>query len=204
MVGVLVDGEHEAAALCAPHVPCPGPDDGPFLDDWLREPKKTKGGWLTNAATLIVVGVGFVVAMPILRIFLPGEGLLGLVGLVLVVGGLVCFRFARRQRYPAVLATFAVTSVVFLTAIFGVAARVDRHQNAALDCRDPRPARAKATGELLFRSAELCLVRREYIQRLNNARDLEKFLQSAPNPCVITNSDRLAEIRRRFPACWRS
>lgn len=175
-----------------------------FLDDWLREPEKTKGGWLTNAlATLIVVGVGFVVAMPILaRIFLPGEGLLGLVGLVLVVGGLVCFRFARRQRYPAVLATFAVTSVVFLTAIFGVAAlRVDRHQNAP-----HLIAAIRASGPEPKQLASYCFVRQsfvwyagEYIQRLNNARDLEKFLQSAPNPCVITNSDRLAEIETAFP-----
>lgn len=175
-----------------------------FLDDWLREPAKIERGWLTNAlVTVIVVGVGLLVAVYIVaKIFLPGEELLGLVGLVLIGGGAICFRFARRQRYPAVLAAFAVTSVVFVTAIFGVAAlRVDRHQNAP-----HLIAAIRESGPEPTQLASYCFVRQsfvwyagEYIKRLNNARDLEEFLQSAPNPCVITNSDRLAEIEKAFP-----
>ena len=62
---------------------------------------------------------------------MPGEALLGLVGLIPALGGGWCWwKTAHDQHEPALVA-FAVTAVVFLTAVFGFAAlRVDHHQNA--------------------------------------------------------------------------
>ncbi len=175
-----------------------------FLDGWLREPAKLPRGWLTNAlATVIVVGVGLLVAMPILAwIFLPGESWLGLVGLILVGGGVMCFWLARRQRNRLMLATFAAMSAAFVTAIFGVAAlRVDRHQNAPTLIAAIREASPGPTQLASYRFVRQSFVwyAGEYIERLNNANDLRHFLESAENPCVITNSDRLAEIEKAFP-----
>ena len=62
---------------------------------------------------------------------LPGEEWLGLVGLILVLGGGWCWWESAHGRRRRAATVFALTSVVFLTAVFGFAAlRVDRHQNA--------------------------------------------------------------------------
>ncbi len=81
---------------------------------------------------MILVGVGMMIALPIVAaIFLPGETVLGLVGLIPVIGGGWCWwKTAHDQHEEAVIA-FAVAAIVFLTAIFGFAALlVDHHQNA--------------------------------------------------------------------------
>ena len=179
-----------------------------FLDAWLSEPARFGRGWLTNAlVTVIVVGIGLMVAMPILaHIFLPGEGVLGLVGLILVLGGLICLGLERRQQHRRVVAAFAAMSVAFVTAIFGFAAlRVDRHQNAPPLVAEIRRASPGPTQLASYRFVRQSFVwyAGEPIARLNNSRELGKFLESAGNPCVVTNSDHLAEIEREFPGALR-
>ena len=72
------------------------------------------------------------IAVPIVAAYrLPGEEWLGLVGLILVLGGGWCWWESAHERRRRAATVFALTSVVFLTAVFGFAAlRVDRHQNA--------------------------------------------------------------------------
>jgi 4-amino-4-deoxy-L-arabinose transferase-like glycosyltransferase len=94
----------------------------PFPQRWLQH------AWLS----LVLVGIGMTIAVPIVSLFfLPGEAVLGLVGLIPALGGGWCWWQTAHSRHPQALTAFAVTAVLFLTAIFGFAAlRVDHHQNA--------------------------------------------------------------------------
>lgn len=104
-----------------------------FLEHWFREPAIFRGRpvWIAWGVT-IAAGVGIAVVIPFVAAkFLPGEGLIGLVGLILVAGGAISLHLVRRQRYRTAMGAFAAMSVLLLTAVFGLAAlRVDRHQNA--------------------------------------------------------------------------
>ena len=109
-----------------------------FIDRWLAEPASLPRWCLRNAwISTILVGVGFLIAVPIVaKIFLPGEQWLGLatfglVGLSLILGGGWCWREASRGRHRQAAVGFAVMSVLFLTAVFGFAPlQVDKFQNA--------------------------------------------------------------------------
>ena len=64
-------------------------------------------------------------------IYLPGEEMLGLVGVILVLGGGWCWWKTAQGQHRSAAVGLVLTSVVFLTAVFGFAAlRVDRYQNA--------------------------------------------------------------------------
>jgi hypothetical protein len=57
--------------------------------------------------------------------------MLGLAGLIPALGGIWCWWNTARNRHQEAAVAFAVTSVVFLTTLFGFAAlRIDRYQNA--------------------------------------------------------------------------
>ena len=84
--------------------------------------------------TLGVVGVGLLVTMPILaRRYLDGDLLLGLIGLVPLLGAVVCWHWSERGQMQKSAAAFMVMAVLFITGLFGfAAARVDRHQNSEM------------------------------------------------------------------------
>jgi hypothetical protein len=104
-----------------------------WIDRWLSDPATVGDRWLWNAwASTIAAGAGIMLAIPIVAAYvLPGEGCLGLVGAILVLGGAYCWRATARNEHRKAVVAFAAMAVVFLTAVFGFAAlRVDRHQNA--------------------------------------------------------------------------
>jgi hypothetical protein len=104
--------------------------------------------------SLALTGIGLLVALPfVARKFLPGEELLGLTGIILLIGAVVGYVLLRRERIQAACVSFAVTAVAFTTALFGFAVlRVDHHQQihtllAAIDSRAESP-RVGAYGRL--------------------------------------------------------
>jgi 4-amino-4-deoxy-L-arabinose transferase-like glycosyltransferase len=176
-----------------------------FVDAWITDPARFSPWWLRNATiTLILVGVGMLVVLPIVaRIFLPGEELLGLVGVVLIVGGGLSFFFLRRRRAFATMVTCAATAVVFLTAMFGFAAlRVDRYQNAPAliaQIRKASPGRPQLAGYRFFRESFVFYAggpvpRYEY----EDADRLRKFLAEAKHPYVLTTDEHEEELQQRF------
>lgn len=105
-----------------------------FVERWTREPEiyvrlARSAAWLTVGA----VGLGILVTLPIIaRIYLPGERLLGLAGVPLVAGAVVCGFLAERRQIVQALGSLTVTAGVFFIITFGpAAAEVDRHQNTA-------------------------------------------------------------------------
>jgi 4-amino-4-deoxy-L-arabinose transferase-like glycosyltransferase len=181
---------------------------GCLLSDWLAEPARFSRWWPRNAAiTLIVVGVGIAVAVPIVTaIFLPGEGVIGLVGLILVAGGGACLLFLQRGRPQATLQTFAVTSVLFLTGMFAFAAvRVDRHQHAPdllaeIRRAEPPPAQVAA---YRFLQPSIVFYAGGPVPCFEDAEQLDRFLGQSPQPCLVTTDDHVAELQGRFPGEFR-
>jgi len=180
---------------------------GVFLDGWLRDPGRVGRAWILSAAiSVIAVGIGILVVVPVVAsIFLPGEEILGLLGLILVFGGALCMYLARRAEYFAMLKVFAAMSVLFVTAIFGVAAlRVDRHQNAHLLLTQLRQRHVGQTELVAYRYLKQSFVwyAGHPVPRYTTPEQLRSFLQTAECPCVITNSDHEAEIEREFPGVF--
>jgi 4-amino-4-deoxy-L-arabinose transferase-like glycosyltransferase len=111
---------------------------GCFLARYRREPAWSPAVLpKIGLATLVLVGVGMLIGLPVAaHLYLPGEEWLGLIALVPLVGGILALRLHARSKPGRVVITVAVTSVLFVTALIGVApVRVDRHRtdHALLD-----------------------------------------------------------------------
>ena len=175
-----------------------------FVYAWTAEPTRYARHWMRNAtATLIVVGVGLIVALPVVAVFvLPGEGLIGLVGMTLVAGGGLCFHFNRRGQAARTMTTFAVTSVAFLTAMFGFAVlRVDVHQNApalAAELQEAMPEGYRLAAYRYFRESFVYYTGGP-VTRCHSTDDLDEFLSSGDNAYVVTVDEHERLLREKFP-----
>ncbi|HEV3137813.1 MAG TPA: glycosyltransferase family 39 protein, partial [Pirellulales bacterium] len=86
---------------------------GCLADHWLREPSTVSRVWLRWAwGTLALVGVGMAVALPIVgRLYLRGDWLLGLVGLVPLAGALAGLILSERGKTRAAIGALSGMSV---------------------------------------------------------------------------------------------
>ncbi len=104
---------------------------GHFVAQWPESsvgPARWWSQW--SAVTLVVVGLLLVIALPwAAHVYLPGEERLGAIGLILLLGGLLCWTQFRGKQLEAGLQRMALTAVCFVVALFGwVAPRVSSHQ----------------------------------------------------------------------------
>jgi 4-amino-4-deoxy-L-arabinose transferase-like glycosyltransferase len=203
-----------------------------WIDRWLAEPASVGRHWLRNAwISTIVVGVAITIAVPIVAAYvLPGEGFLGLVGLILVFGGTACWRATAANQHRRAAISFAAMSVVFLTAIFGFAALpVDRHQNAKpmiaairADWEERGGRSNLPEGETAPRIATYRFFRESTVfyagQPVTRCDGGERsaqqqladflvvstgFLMPEPPRYVITNNEYLPELEKAFPGRFR-
>jgi 4-amino-4-deoxy-L-arabinose transferase-like glycosyltransferase len=174
-----------------------------FVHHWLAEPsiltrKDVRIAW----GITILVGFLMLGAFPFLaQRYLPGEGLVGMVGLILVVGGSLSLYLVWRDRRRAGMAVFAAMSILLITACFGFAAqRVDRHQNArALLAR----IHADCPGEPTL--ACYCFSLKSYVyyagrpvEYYEHADALRQFLGTSRG-YVFSNDENAAHLMERFP-----
>jgi 4-amino-4-deoxy-L-arabinose transferase-like glycosyltransferase len=181
---------------------------GCFLETWITEPARVGPSWMKNAwITTIAAGLGMMAAVGIVaRIFLPGEELIGLVGLILIAGGYLCLYYARRHHRQRVVTVFACTAVIFLTAVFGFAAqRVDRHQNAKrllarirADSPEPPPVCAYR----FFRQSMVYYAGHP-VQHCDDPEQLQQFLEQTPQAYVITLDKYQTEVEGKHPGRFR-
>ncbi len=175
-----------------------------FVYSWIAEPARFNHRWMRNATvTLIVVGLGIIVALPIVAaFFLPGEGFIGLVGLTLIVGGGLCIYYNRSGQPQRTMVAFAVTSAMFLAAMFGFATlRVDIHQNAPV-----LAAELEKTASGPYRLAAYRYFRESFVyytggpvKRCKNPKDLDNFLSSSENAYVFTVDEHVRDLVEKFP-----
>lgn len=183
---------------------------GCFVDRWLSDPASV-GRWpLRNAwISLILVGIGLMVALPIVAwVYLPGEAVLGLVGLLLILGGGWCWRETARNRHGSAAVALTVTAAAFLTTAFGFAAlQVDRHQNARLmmaairaDGRDP--AHVPIATYRFFRESTVFYADHppdDPVAVCDNPDDLRDFFARSGQGYVITTNEYENELSLEFP-----
>lgn len=175
-----------------------------FLDDWIAHRAEPPLGWLRAAwASLPLVGLGLVVALPILaRQFLPGEGALALVGLIPLLGGAMAwYQAERRQRLPA-LATLAATAVLFSVGLFGFAAvRVSQYHNSpALVAGAARLGMPGATiSTYRYTVPSLVYYAQRRIPALNQDDQVRKLLDRDPQALVITTHKAWERLQAKLP-----
>ena len=177
---------------------------GSFLETWIVHPARVGPSWMKNAwLTTIVVGVGIVVAVAIAsHIYLPGEGWIGLVGLILVIGGHLCLYYAKQHERKRVVVVFACTSAAFLTAMFGLAElRVDRHQNAKHLLAAVHRESHEPTAICAYRFFRQSMVfyAGHPITYCDTPEQLQEFLEKSPEAYIITLDEHQAEIEHLQP-----
>lgn len=175
-----------------------------FLAEWCDRPAEARRWWWRNAAiTLVAVGCGIGAAMPfVARIYAPGEEIVALAGLPLVVGGAAFGLYLRRGAPRAGFAAFTATSAAFLLAIFAFAAeRIDRHQHARplveeirRECPDPQLAGYRYNDAL--KNASTVYYAGERVAPLEKPEELRQFLAASPHPYVFVTSKDADEVRR--------
>jgi 4-amino-4-deoxy-L-arabinose transferase-like glycosyltransferase len=181
---------------------------GCFLETWIKEPSRVGPSWMKNAwITTMAVGLGIIVAVGIAAwIYLPGEELVGLVGLILIIGGYFCLYYAKRRHRKQAITAFACMAAVFLTAMFGFAAqRVDQHQNAkrllAL-IRGDSPEPATICAYRFFRQGMVYYAGHP-IQYCDAPEQLLQFLEQSPQTYVITLDKYADEVEGKHPGGFR-
>lgn len=177
---------------------------GGFLDAWLASPAGSPRRWGRNAAiTLIVVGIALMVALPVVASYvLPGEGMLGLIGVIFVVGGGVLWWEFDHARLGRALGLFTILSVVFLVVTLALAAQcVDRHQAA------PRLLAAirESAGEqpplctYRFQRPSLVFYAGQRVPHCSNDQALADLYAANRPPWIITGGEFEKELERLFP-----
>ncbi|HQU46304.1 MAG TPA: glycosyltransferase family 39 protein, partial [Pirellulales bacterium] len=174
-----------------------------WIDAWLAEPDKVNRWVLRQSlATLILVGIAAMVLLPILALYvLPGEAVLGVVGLVLAAGGSAALGWAVRRPDRAAMC-LAATSLTFMLSLFGFAAvRASQHQNSAalirsLRASSPNPQFAAFD----FAVPGLVYYSQSRVPQYKQADDAVRYLQSSPQALVITYTRGYEELRPLLPA----
>ena len=181
---------------------------GCFLETWIAQPARVGPSWMKNAwITTIVVGLCIIVAVGIVAwIYLPGEELIGLIGLILIVGGGLCLYYAKLQDRRRAAIVFACTAVIFLTAMFGFAAqRVDRHQNAKrllAQIRSDSTESAPICAYRFFRQSMVYYAGHP-VQYCDTPEQLQQFVEKEPHAYVITLDKYEKEIKQKMPGHFR-
>ena len=156
----------------------------------------------------IVAPFGLLLTMPNVSPMLLSEceQTVPLLGLVLAVGGGLCWCFLTRGRRRSYLAVFATASVLFITMFFGWAAvRIDRHQHSRPlleEVRRDSPGEPQIAG-YKYCDASTVYYARGPVAECNDATKLREFLERSPHPYVVTTGDALKDLESQMPGPWR-
>jgi 4-amino-4-deoxy-L-arabinose transferase-like glycosyltransferase len=177
-----------------------------FVDRWLTEPTCVPR-WLMYIAwgTPIVVGIGLVIGLPIAAgRFLPGEELIGLVGLLPLVGGAGALVFYYRDANARAVTTIAIAAVCFSMAMFGgVAVRAGRHHNSNRLIEIAREYSGDGEAALsTFEHPESSVIfyAQNHVTRCTKPAEVLHFFAENEHAYLIANSDRWPELRTQLPA----
>ena len=139
-------------------------------------------------------------------LYAPGEAIIALVGLVLVLGGGVAIYFLFRGRRRAYLTAFAASSVIFIAMLFAWAAlRIDRHQHSRplLEAvRSDSPA-APQIAAYKYCDASTVYYAHSSVTEIDDGGKLRRFIRQSPHPYVITTGDRFNDLEAQMPGEWR-
>ncbi|MCL4205138.1 MAG: glycosyltransferase family 39 protein [Pirellulaceae bacterium] len=178
---------------------------GLFLHRWTTGDSVVSPVWIRlSYATLGVVGLGIAVALPVAsHFFLPGEGWLGVIGAIPLLGAVGGLWLIYRQRRQAAALAFTATATVFVTTLFGlVLVRVDRHQQNHL-LLDAIAQRSLSPTVASYRTLEPTWVfyGGRPIKPLVEAQAVDEFLTSGRDRFLITTRKAWEQdLRETLPA----
>lgn len=172
---------------------------GVFVSRVIEKRTELSPRWLDFGFGLTtVVGVVLVIALAILAgKFMPGEELVALVGLLLVVGGGLAWWRKSQQNYQQAFRVFAVTSMLFIVGLFAVIAqRVSDQQQigrllADIEAADP-DAQLCSFG---VSEASWVFYARQPVKFIPEDPDqLQAEFADGPSMVVLTTPEKLAEL----------
>jgi 4-amino-4-deoxy-L-arabinose transferase-like glycosyltransferase len=172
----------------------------------LRRATAASAAWWPNLAmgAFALTGVGMAVGLPVAAHFLlPGEEWLGLVGLIPLVGAVVCFALFRLGKARTAAVSFATCAVLLTVALLaGVAQQVDRHQQihvllseVAKRSDDPQ----LATFRCLEPSWVFYSDRNIPVLYGRPDGDVRRFLSASGDRFLITTEDGFRQIEDKLP-----
>ncbi|MBX7071706.1 MAG: glycosyltransferase family 39 protein [Pirellulales bacterium] len=178
---------------------------GAMLRDWLIAPATRH--W-TQAAlafgTVAAVGIGMLIALPVVSYFLlPGEWLLAVAGVAPLVGGLVCLRWLKQQRWEHALAAFVIMAALNSAVLFGfVAARASRHQTSEtlIALAQRQSAERPRIAAFDYFEPSLAFYARQQVGRFHTSEEVEKFFAAHPRDgYLITHEKVLPQVEPALP-----
>ncbi|MEI8373803.1 MAG: glycosyltransferase family 39 protein [Planctomycetota bacterium] len=181
---------------------------GCFLQAWIQRAEVAARHVMPIATSIFLgVGVAMLVVLPLVTArYAPGEEIVALLGLVLAVGGGLCWYFLTRGRRRSYMVMFATASVLFITMLFGWAAvRIDRHQHSRPlmeEVRRDSPAEPQIAG-YKYCDASTVYYARGPVAECNDASKLRDFLNRSAHPYVFTTGDEQKNLETQMPGQWR-
>ncbi len=184
---------------------------GCFLYQWERSVSGATDSWSSwtrwptiSALTLASIGLILIIALPIAaHLLLPGDEIVGLLGLIPLVGGMAMWNRIRRNAPAATVRILAVSAALFIVGLFGfVAPRIGRHQQIEgllrLAQADGHPASIAAFGSqepswVFYAKRVIPLIPEEQTQRA------AAFLQADPTRFLITTTRHLPQLESQLP-----
>lgn len=179
---------------------------GSFFAGWVSREVESSRAWLrVSWGSLIAVGVAVIVGMAIvLRIFLPGEMHLAVIGVVPIVGGIVAAWAHETDRRRLAAATMVATGTAFLLALMAWAApQVSKHQNSPHVAAWVRRHAATSSPEL--KSHKLGLESLIYyfgqpVRECVEPASVAEFFRERPQDAfLVTTSEQLASLGPHLP-----
>ena len=179
---------------------------GAFAYTFITESVLIDRGWFrASMFCLALVGVGFLVGLPLAsEKFLPGEGSLGLVGVIPLCGAAVCLALAERGQRRGAMLAFGAMAIAFSTTIMGLAVqRVDRHQvskpmmETVRASRGKKPARIAAFNHM---NSTYVFYARQRVDEFNQPEDVSAFFHDRTPAYLLVRDQDLNQLQKALPA----
>lgn len=177
-----------------------------FFYQWVNSPQAISRLWQRMALVVFgLVGVVLLIALPqVIEKFAPGEEWLGTIGLIPLLGAITTIVLSERGRVRMAVATFIVFAAAFSTAMFGWAVlRVDQFQNAeqmAQVMQENASGEPEVAGYRCFRPSWVYYTHQQ-VSRIGdeNPADARAYLESSRDTFLLTEADRLDELKKVLP-----
>lgn len=177
---------------------------GLYVDRWLDGRAETAARWMPWAlAALATVGVGLCAGLPLVaRRYLPGDEVLGLVGLIPLFTAAAAWWQLRQQRTRATATTLAVGATAFVAFVLGFAqVRIDRRQTSE---EIAAFVRGDADGKptfVAFRDLEPSMVFyvRQTVPTIFEPAEAADVFERNDQAYLLASGDAVDALRRRLP-----
>jgi 4-amino-4-deoxy-L-arabinose transferase-like glycosyltransferase len=175
-----------------------------YVDRWLAGCAAPAARWTPWVfVALATVGIGLAVGLPLVaRKYLPGDEVLGLVGLVPIVTAAIAWFCWRRQRVSAAVTSMAIGATAFVVAMFGFGqVRVDQWQVSEDLANVVAHDAGSNTKFVAFRELEPSMVyyARRNIETLSEPTAAAELFENNDQAYLLASADDLPALRAQLP-----